>query len=96
MARVADHHDELFSEYLRLDRARIEAYEIYAEADGDRLIELGVLASRWRGLADFWRRVRDDPAAPFLQQTAAEKAAIHASERANWCARAAVEHERNP
>ncbi len=94
MAEHDGHHDTLFGEYLRLDRARLEAYEIYAESTGDRLLELGVLAARWRGLSDFWKRVRDDPRTPFLQQVSADKAAIHATERANWCSKAAVEQER--
>jgi hypothetical protein len=86
-------HDRLFGEFLQLDRARIEAYEIYAEASGDRLLQLGVLASRWRGLCEFWKRVRDDPATPFLQRVSADKAAVHAGERANWCTRTAIEQE---
>jgi hypothetical protein len=88
-----DWHDRVFGEFLELDRARIEAYEIYAESTGDRLVQLGVLASRWRGLSEFWKRVRDDPATPFLQRVSADKAAVHAGERAAWCTRTAIEQE---
>ena len=74
--------DQWFATFQHLNRARAEAYEAYVEAQDDRLTELASLSARWRGLAEFWRDVRDDPATPFLLREAADLARIHASERA--------------
>lgn len=88
--------DKWFATFQHLNRARAEAFELFVEADGDRLVELGTLSSCWNALAEFWQRVRDDDETSFLMREAAEVARIHAAERALYTAQIAalpvVEH----